>query len=65
MSDALQPSNTAQLFLIFGRFGQKMALLSFVRNANRVRVCANVSRTMARTVRSNSVNWEGGSITFE
>jgi hypothetical protein len=64
MSDAWEPSNKAQFFMIFGSFGQKMTLLSFIGSANSVQACANVFETMGRILRSNCVNWEGGSITL-
>jgi len=66
MIDAWEPSNTAQFFLIFGSFGQRRTLISFIRSVNSVQACANVFETMARILRSNCVNWEGGgSIRFE
>jgi hypothetical protein len=60
MSDAWEPSNTAQSFLIFGRKGQKRTLLSSIRIVNSVQACANVFETREGILWSNCVKWEGG-----
>ena len=65
MSDAWEPSNTAQFFLIFGSFGQKRALLSFIRSVNSVQACSKVFETIARILRSDGLNLGWGSSTFE
>ena len=50
---------------IFGSFVQKRALLSFIGSENSVQACASVFETIVRILRSNCINWKGGSITFE
>ena len=44
---------------MFGSFGQKRTLLSFIRSVNSVQACAEVFETMARILRSNCVKWVG------